>query len=65
MDKLNKQHCERALKHMLDLDLIKFDQAPYWYPLDDQTRLYVFPDHVEFQTRKQTVQIQVKQLEAV
>jgi hypothetical protein len=60
---MNKQHCQRALKLMLEHNQIDFDRAPYWQWLDNETRLYVLPDRVEFMTANQTVQITVKQLE--
>ena len=50
-----------ALRRMLDADLIKFDEAPYWFWLDDTTRLNVLPNSVEFQTANQTLEIDVRE----
>ena len=59
---MNKQHCQQALEMMLEYNQIDFDQAPYWQWLDDETRLYVFSNCVEFMTPDETIQIKVKHI---
>ena len=55
-----ESHARRFLTAALELDIIKFEKAPYWHWLDDTVRLCVFSNAVEFQTPHETLHISVK-----
>lgn len=59
MEKSFITDCHRALEIMLDLDLIKFSEAPYSIWLDEVVRMNVFANKVQFQTSSETVEIDV------